>query len=57
MENLEAKQVGERIGLQAEVSQTQLEISERLVRLFVMTAFIAVLALEAWLLCQVFQLM
>jgi hypothetical protein len=56
MENLEVKQRDECVGFRSEATQSQLQISERFVRFVVMTAFIAVLAFEAWLLCQVFQL-
>ncbi len=37
-------------------AQTQLETSERILRLFIMAVFISVLAFEAWLLSQVWQL-
>jgi hypothetical protein len=37
-------------------AQTQLETSERILRLFIMAAFVSVLAFEAWLLSQVWQL-
>jgi hypothetical protein len=39
-----------------EADRTQLESSERAIRLIIMVAFISVLAFEAWLLAQVWQL-
>lgn len=56
MENLKAKHLSESMGLPSEVTEANLEAGERLIRVSVMTAFIAVLGLEAWLLCQVFRL-
>jgi len=57
MQEVDAKSLMREVSSRAETSRVQLEASERIVRITVMTAFVAVLAAEAWLLWQVFQLL
>jgi len=54
MQDIDAKSLMGKVNPRAD---TELETSERIVRVTVMTAFIAVLGAEAWLLWQVFQLL
>jgi len=57
MQEVDAKSLMREVSSRSETSRVQLEASERIVRITVMTAFVAVLAAEAWLLWQVFQLL
>jgi hypothetical protein len=57
MQEIDAKSLMGKVRPRTDVARGQLERSERVVRITVMTAFIAVLAAEAWLLWQVFQLL
>jgi hypothetical protein len=56
MQELEAKRYLQELPTTTESARAPLGISERIVRITVMTAFIAVLAIEAWLLWRVCQL-
>ena len=53
MQDLDAKSLIGEVNQRTDTARGQLETSERIVRITVMTAFIAVLAAEAWLLWQV----
>jgi hypothetical protein len=54
MQELDAKSL---VGKVSSKADKGLETSERIARITVMTAFIVVLAAEAWLLWQVFQIL
>ncbi len=56
MQELEVKRYLPELPTTSETAKESLGTSERIVRITVMTAFIAVLATEAWLLWQVCQL-
>jgi hypothetical protein len=56
MDEVQSKRLFHEAGPSEETDQTHLEVSERVIRLLIMTAFISVLAFEAWLLSQVWQL-
>ena len=56
MDEVQSKRLFHETSPLEETDQTQLEVSERVIRLLIMTAFITVLAFEAWLLSQVWQL-
>jgi hypothetical protein len=56
MQELEVKRYLQDLPTTTESARARLDTSERIVRITVMTAFIAVLAVEAWLLWQVCQL-
>jgi hypothetical protein len=56
MQEIEAKRLLHDIPTSTDTTGDQLEIGERIARITIMTAFIAVLAVEAWLLWQVCQL-
>lgn len=56
MDQLQVKRAMAEISPPKKAVTTQLETSERLMRIFIMAAYISVLAFEAWLLSQVWQL-
>jgi hypothetical protein len=56
MDEVQSKRGFHEISPPKKTAQTQLETSERIIRLFIMAAFMSVLAFEAWLLSQVWQL-
>jgi hypothetical protein len=56
MQELEVKRYLQELPTTTESARAPLDTRERIVRIMVMTAFIAVLAVEAWLLWQVCQL-
>jgi hypothetical protein len=56
MQELEVKRYLHELPTTSDTARESLGTSERIVRMMVMTAFIAVLAIEAWLLWQVCQL-
>jgi hypothetical protein len=56
MEDIERKKFLGNLGIRADTVRGQLHVGERFVRISVMTAFVALLAIEAWLLWQVWQL-
>jgi hypothetical protein len=56
MDEVQTKRMVKEISPPEKAARTQLETSERIIRLLIMAAFISVLAFEAWLLAQVFQL-
>ncbi|MCK5646691.1 MAG: hypothetical protein KAH97_07910 [Anaerolineales bacterium] len=56
MDQLQGKRANAQISPPKQAVTTRLETSERLIRIFIMSAFISVLAFEAWLLSQVWQL-
>ncbi len=56
MDQLQGKRFIAQISPPKKAVTTRLETSERLIRIFIMAAFISVLAFEAWLLSQVWQL-
>jgi hypothetical protein len=53
MQEVEVKRYLTELPTTSEAAKDRLDISERIVRITIMTAFIAVLAIEAWLLWQV----
>ena len=57
MQEVDTKSLMREVSSRADASRSQLETSERIVRITVITAFVAVLTAEAWLLWQVFQLL
>ena len=57
MQEVDTKSLMRELSSRADASRSQLETSERIVRITVITAFVAVLTAEAWLLWQVFQLL
>ena len=57
MQEIEAKSFIREVNSRTDTVRGQLETSERIVRITVMTAFLAVLGVEAWLLWQVLQLL
>ena len=57
MQEVDTKSLMGEVSPRADTARGQLEKSERIVRISVMTAFVVVLAAEAWLLWQVFQLL
>jgi hypothetical protein len=56
MDEVQRKSIFHEASPSKKAAQTQLETSERIIRLFIMGAFISVLAFEVWLLSQVWQL-
>lgn len=56
MDEVQANRMVKEVSPPKKAARTQLETSERLIRLLIMAAFISVLAFEAWLLAQVVQL-
>jgi hypothetical protein len=56
MRDMEVKRLLQDMPTSTDTTRDRLEISERIARMTIMTAFIAVLAIEAWLLWQVCQL-
>ncbi|NIM96162.1 MAG: hypothetical protein GTO18_20890 [Anaerolineales bacterium] len=56
MKELKVEGLLGRSSLQVESDSDRLALGERLIRLSVMTAFIAVIAFEIWLIWQVVQL-
>lgn len=56
MDEVQTNRMVKEISPPEKAARTQLETSERIIRLLIMAAFISVLAFEAWLLAQVFQL-
>lgn len=56
MDEVQANRMVKDVSPPKKAARTQLETSERLIRLLIMAAFISVLAFEAWLLAQVVQL-
>ena len=56
MQEIKVKSLVHDIPSTTDASKDQLDTSERIIRITIMTAFIGILAVEAWLLWRVFQL-
>lgn len=56
MDEVQSKRLLKEVSPSKDADRTHLESSERVIRLLIMAAFISVIAFEAWLLAQVWQL-
>lgn len=57
MQEIKVKSLVHDIHSATDATKDQLDTSERIIRITIMSAFIGILAIEAWLLWQVFQLL
>ena len=56
MDEVQSKRLFHEASPSEDADQTQLQVGERVIRILIMAAFVSVLAFEAWLLSQVWQL-
>lgn len=56
MDEVQSKRLFHEASPSEEPDRTHLQVGERVIRLIIMAAFMSVLAFEAWLLSQVWQL-